>query len=376
MNRLVLALAALASLASLSARAMEASPTLQENIRVAAIGEVFPLDGLDPLTLPALEVHRAQGGGKMVYSGSPEYVLEPGILYQDTFQPGTDVRLYVYHVNKAGRPLRFSVVLEPVEGSARVAVKDGFVIGPWLDYFGVGRLSAFIQLGRPTPPTPRTIALTGPALLDEDLDRREVHPARIEPLIHSIHDFRVEGGPVRMTVVAVAAETPTLEQFPHLTLLGRDKNHDRGTYAANTEDVTLARAYSTADGVVHVRMADGKEDPFTPGMDVTTDRPGVFRGNYGMVYRIHLRLLSPDGRKVALALNPRAGGLGGAVAYSTPRLGKSAFYTPSLSKGPIKSKDDMLLLGKWDPAESPEVTVYWTPPGSASLPVEFLLIPY
>lgn len=376
MNRLLAALAAFVPLCSVSARAMDATPALQDALSAAAVGEVLPLDGLNPLTLPALEVHRAQGGGRMVYSGSPEYVPAPGILYQDTFKAGTDVRLYVYHVNKAGRPLRFSVVLEPTEGSARVAVKDGFAIGPWVDYFGVGRLSAFIQLGRPTPPKPRVIPLHGPTLLDADLDRRVVNPGRIEPLIHSIHDIRVEGGPVRVSVVAVAAETPTLEQFSGLELLGRDKNHDRGTYAADTEDVTLARAYNTADGVMHVRMADGKEDPFTPGMDVTTNRPGVFRGNYGMVYRIHLRLLAPDGRKVALALNPRAGGLGGAVAWSTPRHGKTARYAPSLSRGPIKSNQDIVLLGKWDPAVTPEVTVYWTPPGSASLPVEFLLIPY
>lgn len=376
MNRLFAVVAAIFTLPIVSAHAMEAGPALQDAIRTRAVGEVFPLDGLDALTLPVLNVHRAQGGGKMVYSGSPEYVLSPGILYQDTFEPGTDVRLYVYHVNKSGQALRFSVVLEPVRDAARVAVKDGFVVGPWVDYFGVGRLSAFIQLGRPTPPEPRMLSVNGPTILDEDLDRRVVVPGKIEPLIHSIHDIRVEDGPVRVTIVAVAAGTPTLEQFPSLELLGRDKNHDRGTYAANTEDVTLPRAYSTTDGVVHVRMADGKEDPFTPGLDVTTGREGVFRGNYGMVYRIHLRLNSPDGRKVALALNPRAGGLGGAVAWSAPHHGKTAQYAPSLSRGPIKSKDDVVLMGKWDPAKTPDVTVYWTPPGSASLPVEFLLIPY
>jgi hypothetical protein len=337
---------------------------------------VLPLDGLNPLNLPALEVHRALDGGRMVYSGSPEYCPGPGILDQDTFPAGTDVRLYLYHVNDSGRPLRFSVVAEPVNESALVAVKDGLVVGPWLDYFAVGRLSAFIQLGRPTPQKPRMLPLRGPAVLDEDLDSRVVAPGKIQPLIHSIHDIRVEEGPVRLSVVAVGAETPTLQQFPTLRVLDRDTHHDRGTYPADAEDVTLARPYSTADGVVHSRMADGKEDPFTEGVDATTGLPGRYRGNYGLIYRIHLRLASPDGRSVALALNPRGGGLGGAIAWSTPRFGRSAYYAPSLSLGPIKSKDDIVLLGKWDPAQTPDVTVYWTPPGSASLPVEFLLIPF
>jgi hypothetical protein len=363
-------------LAAAGGHAMEATPQLRESIRSSAIGAVLPLDGMNPLTLPALEVHRALDGGRMVYSGSPEYCPGPGILYQDTFPAGTDVRLYVYHVNDSGRPLRFSVVAEPVSASALVAVKDGFVVGPWLDYFAVGRLSAFIQLGRPKPPKPRMLPLTGPAVVDADLDTRVVSPGKIQPLIHSIHDIRVENGPVRLSVVAVDAATPTLKQFSALRVLDRDTHHDRGTYAADAEDVTLARRYSTVDGVVHARMADGKEDPFTEGVDATTGLPGRYRGNYGLIYRIHLRLASPDGRSVALALNPRGGGLGGAIAWSTPRLGKSAHYAPSLSLGPIKSNKDIVLLGKWDPALTPDVTVYWTPPGSASLPVEFLLIPF
>jgi hypothetical protein len=374
MNRLLAAFAALCL--TTAAHAMDATPLLQDAIAQSAVGTVLPLDGLDPLTLPAIGVHRAQGGGRMVYSGSPEYTPGPGILYQDTFGAGEDLRVYVYHVNDSDKPLRFSVILEPVDGPTRVAVKDGFVIGPWKDYFGIGRLGAFIQLGRPTPQKPRMIAVNGPTLMDEDLDRRVVPPGKVQPLIHSLHDLRVEGGAVRLTVVAVAADAPTLEQFPALALHGRDKNHDRGTYAANTEIVTLARPYSTADGAMHVRMADGKEDPFTEGLDVTTGLAGRMRGNYGLVYRIHLRLASPDGRRVALALNPRAGGLAGAVAVDIPHRGKSASYTPSLGAGPIKSKDDLVILGKWDPAVTPEVTVYWTPPGTASLPVEFLLIPY
>jgi hypothetical protein len=349
---------------------------MRDALAANAVGFVFPLSGIDPLTVPALGVTRAVNVGRMVYSGSPEYCPGPGILYADTFPAGTPVRLYVYHVNASDRPLRFSVVLENIGGRAKIAIEDSLVTGPSLNYFYIGRLSAFIQLGRPTPPRARVREVSGPTLLDTDLDGRVVPPGKPEALIHSLHDIRVLEGTVRISVVAVESERPTLVQFPSLALLPRDKNHDRGTFDFTEVDMTMDEPYRTSDGIVHLRLADGKQDPFAEGADVTTDMPGRYRGNYGVVYRVRLKLASPDGRRVALALNPRGGALGGAVASYVPRRGRSASYAPFLSRGPIKDNKEATLLGKWDPSETPDVTVVWTPPGSASLPVEWLLIPY
>ena len=354
----------------------ETPAAMADFLRENGVGQVFALDGVDPLNLPELSVRQWHDGGRMVYSGSPEYCPGPGLLYADAFAAGTPVRLYVYHVNASPRPLRFSVVLEPVGGPARIAVDDGLVIGPSRNYFYVGRLGAFIQLGRPTPPEPRLLDVTGPTLLDADLDGRVVMSGKPEPLIHSLHDFRVLEGQVRVSVVAAEAERPTLDQFPSLTLLGRDTNHDRGTYAFTNTHIAMDRPYRTTDGVVHLRIADGKRDPFAEGMDVTTERPGRYRGNYGVIYRARLKLESPDGRKVALVLNPRGGGVGGAVASWAPKRGRQAHYAPALSLGPIRDKNDATILARWDPRATPEVDVVWTPPGSASLPVEWLLIPY
>lgn len=349
--------------------------TVQAAVRENGVGAVLDLGGLDPLTLPALPVSRAVSGGKMIYSGSPEYCPSPGVLYRDTFSPGTDIRLYFYHVNASPKPLRFSVVLEPVGGPAVVDVQNSVVIGPSVDYFSVGRLSSFIQLGRPTPPMPRRISLERPARLDGDLDRRVVPVNRTEFLVHSLHDFRVVTGTVRVSTVAVEENADTLASFPSLTLLARDKNHDRGTYDGLAIDVRVAQ-YSTADGVTHIRLADGKNDAWLPGGDSTLSRAEPYRGAYGVLYRVRLKLKSPDGRKVALVLNPRGGGLGGAVAVAVPKHGKSAGYTPALGRGTVKEKGEAVILGKWNPRETPEVTILWTPPGAASLPVEWLLIPY
>ncbi|HEY3267861.1 MAG TPA: hypothetical protein VGM37_13100 [Armatimonadota bacterium] len=360
----------------LPAHAQDTPPEVAAQIAASGVGAIVGLGGVDPLVAPALDARRDCSGGKLVYSGSPEYCPGPGILYQDTFGAGEDVRLYLYHVNASPKPLRFSVVLEPVGGRAHVDVENSIAIGPSRDYFSVGRLSAFIQLGRPTPPRPRPIDLSSSALLDADLDARLVPPGRPEPLIHGLYDFRVTSGTVRMSVVAVEGDADTLTRFPALTLLARDKHHDRGTYRFFTEDAVVAQPYSTADGVRHLRMADGVADPWMQGGDATIGSSSPYRGSYGVIYKVHLKLVSPDGRKVALVLNPRAGGLGGAVAVERPRHGKSADYSPSLNLRTVEEKEEAAVLAKWDPKTTPEVTVWWTPPGAASLPVEWILLPY
>jgi hypothetical protein len=176
--------------------------------------------------------------------------------------------------------------------------------------------------------------------------------------------------------VAVEEKTDTLQAFGALALLARDRNHTRGTYEGSTIDVTQTDTYSTVDGVKHLRLADGKADPGLEGGDVTLNEHGTYLGAYGVLYRVHLKLRSPDGRQVALVLNPRAGDLGGAVAVSVAKRGKTAGYAPGLGLGTVSDKNDAVVLGKWNPRETPEVTILWTPPGAASLPVEWLLIPY
>lgn len=359
-----------------SAIADEPSPTLSATLREAGTGAIVRLDGLDPLNMPGIAVQRTVSGGKMIYCGSPEYCPGPGVLYQDTFSAGTDVRLYFYHVNASREPLRFSIVLEPVGGPAVVDVQNTIVLGPSRDYYSVGRLSSFIELARPVSREPRRMNLATPTILDADMDSRVCPPGRPEPLVHSLHDFRVVSGTVRVSTVAVRDKDDTLITYSSLSQLPRDRNHTRGTYEGSTIDVVQTDTYSTADGVKHLRLADGKADPGLDGGDVTLNQHDTYLGAYGVVYRIHLKLASPDGRNVALVLNPRAGDLGGAVAVAIPKRGKTAGYAPGLGLGTVSDKDEAVVLGKWNPRETPEVTILWTPPGAASLPVEWLLVPY
>jgi hypothetical protein len=351
-------------------------PELNAALARSRVGDVVPLSGLDPLALEQAPAVRSTFGGKFVYSGSPEYCPGPGILYQDTFRPGDDVRLYLYHVNASRQPLRFSIVAEPLEGAARILLGSGLVVGPCANYAYAGQLASFVQLGRPAPTGPRALEVRAPVVLDPELDRRIVPPRKPELLIHSIHDFQVADGPVRISVLAVDGDAATLSSFPALGLLDRDKNHDRGTYEGLTRDVDVEREWKTTDGVLRLRLADGKTDPWPQGGDRTLGTQSPYRGAYGVIYRIHLRLGAPDGRRFAVLLNPRAGFVAGAFGIEIPGRGRTAYLAPELGRPLVREKEQGAVMAFVDPAKTPEVTLLWTPPGSSSLPAEFLLVPF
>lgn len=351
-------------------------PELDAALTASRVGDVVPLAGLDPLTLEHAPAVRTTFGGRFVYSGSPEYCPGPGILYQDTFQPGEDIRLYLYHVNASPQPLRFSIVAEPVAGPARILVGSSLVAGPCANYAYAGQFASFIQLGRPEPTAPRALEVRAPVVLDPELDRRVVAPRKPELLIHSIHDFHVADGPVRITTVAVEGSADTVSVFPSLKLLDRDRNHDRGTYEGLTRDVTVGREWKTTDGVLRLRLADGQTDPWPAGGDRTLGTQSPYRGAYGVIYRIHLRLASPDGKRFAVVLNPRAGFVAGAFGLEVPGKGRTAYLAPPLGRPLAREKEQGAVMAFVDPATTPEVTLLWTPPGSSSLPAEFLLVPF
>ncbi len=380
-SAVVLSLLAVAAPVSAQQRVF---PLYTEALPVCAVGTIVNLGDIDPLVMQAIEVDRRDTGGLFVYSGSPEYALEPAITYQDSFRAGDTVRVYVYHANRAPIPLRFSIVLEPLSGPAAVDKINNVITTPSRDYFGIGRLSAFIQLCRPTPPQPLRLNVDGPTILDKDLDAMVAIPGKPEFLIHTIHEFRVVSGAVRMSVVGVEADADTIQRLPSLKIADRDKNHDRATVNGLTREITAKAPYRTSDGPRHLRLQDGVGDPWMTGRDATLDREQNYRGAYGVVFKMKFRLESPDGRHVALLLNPRAGALTGAVVeeslWKTQTGGlktvRSASHAPSIGQGLIKEKTEGVVLGKWNPAITPEVTVYWTPPATSSTPVEMILVPY
>jgi hypothetical protein len=177
------------------------------------------------------------------------------------------------------------------------------------------------------------------------------------------------------------APLPRTESSPGVYL------NDRGTYPNSVnKDVWLpSDTYSTSAGMMRIRAGGGSADPYgadawagqsTPaGYDAMLGVASTLRGNYGVVYRITVPISSPDGRRVAVLMNPWGGAVMGAVKTGPSLTGEGMFYAPA-NGGWLTLTTQATLFGRWNAAVTPTISFSWTPPGSTSLPVEFVLVPY
>ena len=76
-------------------------------------------------------------GGTLLFSDSPEYVKEVGVLYRDTVTG--DARVLYYHLNDTAQPKKLAVVLETEADLATVSVTRGAAAAPSTDYLHVGK---------------------------------------------------------------------------------------------------------------------------------------------------------------------------------------------------------------------------------------------
>lgn len=328
-------------------------------------------------------------------SNSPEQVTGPGLLYRGTVAAGL-TRLMLYHANFAASDLRLSVVVEPADSTTppTVTLRRSVRHGPSLDYLQVGRRAALDFLA--LPDNPQEAVAGEPVVLDPALD--QLSGFRGQALIIAHHDLEVADGPLRFTVLAREPQRDPREAVNTLPFLAREPDgsggfkHDRGTFSDNAdkEISNLAHPYSTASGMARLRMANSLAD-VTPLPDVDRDAwagedgEGVDQvlnvssrvaGNYGVMYTVRFGWQSPDGRRVAVLLNPRAGSYAGAIGELLDTGEVQAAFTPPDPPKSVSASTSATLLGTWDPSERAQVTLRWTPAGASNFPVEWLLVPF
>lgn len=393
--------------------AIEAPPALQHGLAISVPGDVVDITSIasspTPPNWPTLVASRTFSENvTMVFSGSPERVPGPGIAYADTLPIGK-ARIMIYHVNASTdsgntpQNMKFSIVLEPLDAAhpATVTIHRKSVHAYPEGYFTVGVNCAYDYFSQADQSI--TIQVNGPTLLDPGLETHTIPKSTSLPLIEGLYDFDVSGNPVKFSDVALSPTANTLATYKSLQPLAREVwepgtanagsfKHDRGTYPADANKlVSNAAAYNTASGCQHVRIASGIADAYgpdafagegtPPGVDALTSPPiaSTLRGNFGCVYTLGLKLASTDGRRVAIVVNPRGGAIAGAHTISASLTGSGVFYCPQFPISPPNPASSPLLaavIGRWDPARTPNITIQWSPAGATSMPVEFLAIPY
>jgi hypothetical protein len=313
----------------------------------AQTGDVISMDGLDEGDLPCLPAFVCAPGdaATMLFSDSPESPATDGVLYADTFGPGR-ARVYVYHVDADTNSRKFPIVaLNSGASDAHVTILREGLAPPSTDYIDVGKAVAAAWLAS-NESTVVTVSAGTRVVLDAALDAEH---ATTNQLVHAIVDVETDA-PIKVSIVSVLASEDAAVLTASLSLLPKDADHDRGTFA-NADLQIVATSTDPAASARHIRLGDGTTEPELAGTDATTGLAATLHGNYGVAYAIAASGVA------AFAASARGGAWAGAY---------DAVAIPTAAGG-LSTTTDAIWLGA-------ATTFALISGGGSSLPVDLLSI--
>ena len=325
-------------------------------------------------------------GGTLIFSDSPEYVKEVGVLYRDTVMG--DARVLYYHLNDTPQPKKVAVVLETEADLATVTVTRGAAAAPSTDYLQVGKAT---QIGYfDTHELNERIYVTKerPRLLVPAMNETLLAPGQ---LVYGVYDFHANA-PVRVSVIMYGADVDPFAFLRIARVLPRDEIALRGTFHGMNRVITAQKPYRPSmDGAVYFPIGDNLHDVYRHGIDATDGSSVVNYGNYGILYQINIPtmgrentryFLSPLGGVYAGAMRAESGGK--RVLLQTPAM-RAYFGDQTLAESPnvVQAREEGLLfltqytelsdLGMY--AAGQPVEFEYSPPGASNLPVNIILMP-
>ncbi len=325
-------------------------------------------------------------GGTLLFSDSPEYVKESGILYRDTVTG--DARVLYYHLNDTAQPKKVAVILETEADLATVSVTRGAAAAPSTDYLHVGKAT---QIGYfDTREMDERIYVTKerPRLLVPEMNTTVLAPGQ---LAYGVYDFHTNV-PVRVSVIMYGADVDPFAFLRIARVLPRDEIALRGTFRGMDRVITSQKIYRpTMDGAVYFPIGDNIHDVYRRGIDATDGSTVVNYGNYGILYRINIPtagrentryFLSPLGGVYAGAMRVESGAK--RALLQTPST-RAYFGDQTLPEEPnvAQAREEGLLfltqytelsdLGSY--ASAQPVQFEYSPPGASNLPVNIILMP-
>lgn len=193
---------------------------------------------LNSSVMRMLEVTATDGGGTLLFSDSPEYVKDNGILYQDTVSG--NARILYYHLNDTLQPKKLAVVIEAVAGDAFVTVTRGGTSRPSHDYLKVGKATQLAYFNSEDRQEKILVTPEAPRLLQADMDKTVLHAGE---LVYGVYDFQATA-PVKVSVIMYGANRNPFRFLKEATVLPRDEVALRGTFHGMNRIITAKKPYN------------------------------------------------------------------------------------------------------------------------------------
>lgn len=328
-------------------------------------------------------VETKDSGGVLLFSDSPEYVNDYGILYSDVVQG--EARIFYYHVNVTSSPGKLAVVLENLgHKNTYVLVNRWAMAVPSTDYFEVGKGLEISYMQGNQPKRKVFLEAGDGSLLNPAMDDC------LEPrnLMSGMYDINTSER-VRVSVVFCPATADPVTFVRDAKVLPKDKEALRGSFPGMNRTVKARKPYDPGkDGMVYIPVGDNKYDVYKRGIDATDGSPALNYGNYGVLYRYELPLRGRNNSR--LMLSPLGGTYTGAVRVEMSKREERVVHTPMgrLFFGGDTPADlvadvghDILLtedfeltnIGTYEPYK--RFALEYSPPGASNMPVLLILSP-
>ena len=349
--------------------------SLITNVATAAIN-------LPSSVMHKLEVYSQDSGGTLIFSDSPEYVRQNGILYTDTVSG--EARILFYHLNDSGIRKRFAIIFEnTTKEEAVVEITRGGLSTPNRNYFSVGKIV-------------QTMYMEDDFKDRIELDRyeRKVYQPdekyfllRPGQLIHGVCDFTANK-PVRVYLMMYPEVADPLQFLDRAEILPKDEHRLRGTFKQMNRTLTLKRPYdSERDGLGYVLIGDNISDRFKRGIDATDGSEVINYGNYGINYTLNFRMkfptrfcLCPLGGQYAGAMRYKYGENSGVIQVPVHRLYFGDNMPPETAAVAFARAEGLALMTRGTELSElgnyrGQVSFEYSPPGASNLPVSIVFMP-
>lgn len=330
------------------------------------------------------EVNTTDSGGTLIFSDSPEYVKEDGILYSDVVEG--DARVLFYHLNDSKTNKKIAVVIENVVDKPNIVkITRGGTAEPSNKFLAVGKA---VQAAYMRSDFQETLYMSSgdKQVLQRSMDNVIIKPGQ---LIYGVYDFNATHR-VRVTVLMCPSSSDPIEFLNTARILPKDEQRLRGTFKRMNRTITAKKIYDPEkDGIVYIVLADNVNDVYKTGIDATDGSQVVNFGNYGINYKIDLR--TKKNNLTRICLSPLGGYYAGAMTANfedgtsnvilTPE--KRTYFGDKTPKEPdsvqkARERGHVLLTNYTELAElgaySGKISFEYSPPGASNLPVNLILM--
>ena len=309
-----------------------------------------------------LKFESSQTGPTLIFSDSPEYVKDYGVLYEDNLQG--DIRIFYYHVNDKWPQAKIAVLVQNNDlAAANIKINRTAMPKPSIHWLAGAKAVQQAYFGKQKPYSFKLNMFEKVDLLS-GTDGLAYNRDELAQGIIELHTDK----PVNIKVISLPISADVREYADIAPQIPADDVRQiplRGTFAQADRQVTI-QPFNLVYGMAGVTIADGDIDKFAVGIDAMTGKKAENYGNYGVFYEIYFQNKTED--KMTVRLNAVAGLIAGQLMIGDSKgkkMRKVNFPESGLNFG--ETGLETVSLGEYPAGFKGKII--FSPPGTSNLPI-------